>query len=501
MNCANFILIDRLIEYFTSSHYASNKGTTISMSAVGTTIVLALLLVMSTIGSNYPGTHVAIVFAQLSDDSKQIECNEDEVEEDGQCVPQPIECNEDEVEEDGQCEPTQNNNKFEQSSLNALGTLIVIKQVINDNGGINQPGDFNIRVEGVDANPDSFQGSESGTTVLLRPGGYVVDEDQYSGYETEFSSECEGSIDVSQTKTCTITNDDRTNEQEGIAGDDMDAKEGESVTLRGEIPLGMEGELTWQWKSDDIDVEELFKDNDESSPVREFDAPKVSKDTTLTFQMTVIDSQGNTAMDTVQVRIEDVSTGIGNLPSIVRPGGETSTESRPTYDTSMVPPPTQQYLTYKNDTKAVKMQYPSDWKIIETKANVTFNSPSETPLDSFHEALRVLTIPYRDSLSSLVKQIISDAKPNLPGFELVDSRSTLLNGTSAHSLVYKYRDDTIGPVEQMAVLTVKNGKAYVIGYVAELANYSDYLPVIQKMLGSFEMGPFAPQGSPLLIFS
>lgn len=91
-----------------------------------------------------------------------------------------------------------------------------------------EPQDFIITVTGQNANPSQFSGSSSGTKVTMDSGSYKVTED-FSGIErivTEddngntisgvlinvldgqisFSEGCSGTIELGQTKTCTITN-------------------------------------------------------------------------------------------------------------------------------------------------------------------------------------------------------------------------------------------------------------------------------------------------------
>jgi prealbumin domain-containing protein len=90
------------------------------------------------------------------------------------------------------------------------GTLIVIKHVINDNGGIKVAGDFSMTVTGTNVQPSAtFPGVESpGTTVTLNAGSYSVDEAAVVGYTKTLGTDCSGTIANGQTKTCTITNDD-----------------------------------------------------------------------------------------------------------------------------------------------------------------------------------------------------------------------------------------------------------------------------------------------------
>ena len=90
------------------------------------------------------------------------------------------------------------------------GTLIVIKHVINDNGGSATAAEFTLDSGGANDTPDDFAGAESpGTSVTLDAGSYNVTESGPSGYAASFSTDCSGTIANGQTKTCTVTNDDQ----------------------------------------------------------------------------------------------------------------------------------------------------------------------------------------------------------------------------------------------------------------------------------------------------
>src|SRR5438034_225684 len=92
----------------------------------------------------------------------------------------------------------------------ARGHLTVIAHVVNDNGGSAVAGDFNLVLDGVNAVPSSFAGSEQGTGVDLDAGDYkVAVEDGPSGYDAGFSSDCAGAIGRDEQKRCVVTLDDR----------------------------------------------------------------------------------------------------------------------------------------------------------------------------------------------------------------------------------------------------------------------------------------------------
>ena len=108
-------------------------------------------------------------------------------------------------------------NNSDSESTNVVGEagtgpksqLIVVERVVNDDGGTATADDFAIGVDGANASPASFAGSEQGTIVTLEPGAYAAGAASGpGGYAESSSPDCAGTIVSGETKTCTITNDD-----------------------------------------------------------------------------------------------------------------------------------------------------------------------------------------------------------------------------------------------------------------------------------------------------
>src|SRR5207249_1910467 len=73
--------------------------------------------------------------------------------------------------------------------------LIVIKHVINDNGGAKTASAFAMNVTGSSPSPASFPGAElPGTTVILGAGNYSVGESSVFGYTQTSAVGCSGTI-------------------------------------------------------------------------------------------------------------------------------------------------------------------------------------------------------------------------------------------------------------------------------------------------------------------
>ena len=90
--------------------------------------------------------------------------------------------------------------------------LIVVKIVINDNGGTSTVSDFSLHVATTSTGLAHTIGVSSGATSTVAVGTWTVGEIQKSGYVGTFSGDCNSSGQVTlaagETKTCTITNND-----------------------------------------------------------------------------------------------------------------------------------------------------------------------------------------------------------------------------------------------------------------------------------------------------
>jgi serine/threonine-protein kinase len=91
------------------------------------------------------------------------------------------------------------------------------------------------------------------------------------------------------------------------------------------------------------------------------------------------------------------------------------------------------------------------------------------------------------SLAKIVGDRI-DRIRNYDYFAIDESKELLLKGGSkANSLVYS---TTIGGDElfkKLQVYTVLNNKVYLISFTSQESLFNNYLPIVQKMIDSFEL--------------
>jgi serine/threonine-protein kinase len=152
--------------------------------------------------------------------------------------------------------------------------------------------------------------------------------------------------------------------------------------------------------------------------------------------------------------------------------------------------------TYENPTYRIKIQYPSDWKTEEGTAphfSVSFIAPStrsNSDTTTTPPALirfGVDNLPSGDfSLEDFTNIQITGARQTYPSFTLYQLNSTTLAGNPAQQLVFSTIDDKQHEAKSMQVFMIKDNKSYHITYIAKPESYSEFLPIAQKMIDSFE---------------
>ena len=170
-------------------------------------------------------------------------------------------------------------------------------------------------------------------------------------------------------------------------------------------------------------------------------------------------------------------------------------------------------IPYINPTHGIKIQYPSDWNLVEHGDNgyhmlnviVEFLQPTQnnyynSNISASHNSLRLSVQNYSafedkqnnnnitgNQLQNIGNHRIGAIGISCPGFDL---RSYIRNATLAGSAAYQigfdysYLDHNKKATE---IWTVKDSKVYIIDYVANEKVYDITLPVVRKMIESFKI--------------
>ena len=171
-------------------------------------------------------------------------------------------------------------------------------------------------------------------------------------------------------------------------------------------------------------------------------------------------------------------------------------------------------IPYINPTYGIKVQYPSDWKIVEHGDNdyhmlniiVEFLQPRQNNyynpnISATHNSVRLSVENYSsfadaqdnhnevtgNHLQNIGNHRLGAIGISCPGFDLKTYiRNATLAGSPAYEINfdYSYLDNNKKAIE---IWTVKDNKVYIIDYVAYEQIYDMTKPVVQKMIESFEI--------------
>jgi hypothetical protein len=153
------------------------------------------------------------------------------------------------------------------------------------------------------------------------------------------------------------------------------------------------------------------------------------------------------------------------------------------------------FLTYENSDYKVKIQYPFDWIKSEENLNpynvVTFFSTEQISnlLSSSAVAQLYITVEYLPqnmTFDEYTNSYITNITKDIKDYRIIESAASNLAGNQAHKLVlYNYQSNQ--NVKSLIVWTIKGNNVYRISFIAEPGRYSDYLPIAQQMLNSFQI--------------
>jgi serine/threonine-protein kinase len=153
--------------------------------------------------------------------------------------------------------------------------------------------------------------------------------------------------------------------------------------------------------------------------------------------------------------------------------------------------PTTGLSTYDSPDYGISIKYPAEWTKDEQimGAVVVFFAPTEGPSDIFQDNVNIIvqdlsaqpmTLDEYTELSlAQIEQFITDPS-------ILDSSAVTLAGNPGHKLVYTGKQGQYD-LQWIQVWTMKNDKAYVISYTAEISRYSALLETVQEMIDSFEI--------------
>jgi eukaryotic-like serine/threonine-protein kinase len=155
---------------------------------------------------------------------------------------------------------------------------------------------------------------------------------------------------------------------------------------------------------------------------------------------------------------------------------------------------TSNFLPYQNSTYGIKIQYPLNWQKQEngTKQDtqtdiVTFYPPAGNSNASLDLSIDDISDQKGISLAQYANNSLTDLKQSLTSFKLIESNgNNHIAGLPAYRIVYTYNDGN-NVTKTLETGTIKGDKAYIITYETGMSEYTTFLPIVQKMIDSFQI--------------
>jgi len=186
-------------------------------------------------------------------------------------------------------------------------------------------------------------------------------------------------------------------------------------------------------------------------------------------------------------------------------------------------------LSYTNSTYGIKIQYPSDWKILKGPATIYHNQSKNlntvaeilAPIQSSyynpkigasHNSIRLVVEDYNtfgdyinnnidkyidknnNSSKDIENKLLNVANKRIGAigtycldFDLKSwNQSSTLSGSPAHQIFldYSYANYSKDATE---IWTIKNNKIFLIEFVAQEKIFDLYTPIVKKMIDSFKI--------------
>ena len=150
-------------------------------------------------------------------------------------------------------------------------------------------------------------------------------------------------------------------------------------------------------------------------------------------------------------------------------------------------------LTYESPVYGIRIQYPDGWEILiqntsNSSLSLRFDSPAENDTDTYRENVRFVidTISNNTALGNFTSATLTSYQESYPDLKFSEVSSTNLtnNAIPAYKLVASHTQEGL---DFMQIFAINEDKVYTILYSSEKTRYSTYLPIIEKMINSFEV--------------
>lgn len=158
------------------------------------------------------------------------------------------------------------------------------------------------------------------------------------------------------------------------------------------------------------------------------------------------------------------------------------------------------FISYDNTDYGIKIQYPYNWKNVESldqNAVVTFSAPeirekkSSTLINIYQPAHVILAVENISSSNLNLNDFTNKYLNRLSTLNTEFQINNITDGTLAGKpakIIFSEEMDLLNRISDvMRIFTISDGVVYRINYVADPQWFSEYMPVAQKMISTYEI--------------
>jgi thioredoxin family protein len=145
------------------------------------------------------------------------------------------------------------------------------------------------------------------------------------------------------------------------------------------------------------------------------------------------------------------------------------------------------FSTYEKNDSKLKIDYPSNWILLEnSSSNVEFRPPTSQSEEGVVVKMSVIPIPSQlITMQSIVAETLKDKVNKLDNFQLLDTNIVPnAQNIPMQKLVYSYTNSKKEQIMQLDFGMINNNQLYLISFISNPSVYYDYLPIVDKMIGS-----------------
>ena len=163
------------------------------------------------------------------------------------------------------------------------------------------------------------------------------------------------------------------------------------------------------------------------------------------------------------------------------------------------------FSKYTNSKYEIKLQYPYNW-VIEAddyptgaagQAGILITSFYLPDVNNGLPFFRIGTDDLTKEFSNLQKvsinqylnrSLVHKNSTGFPRFNLIesDTNSRRLANNSAYTIVWTYTHSTYGTRKSIEIATILDGRGYFVDYTAATNTFSKFLPIVERMIESFQ---------------